>query len=321
MQRAGALFAGPAVSSRDWLPLAHGVARQHGPFAVTPLAVDHSAFESYALLVEAGGRRLLYSGDLRAHGRKPRMWRDLVMKPPRDIHALVMEGTTLSRPAAPLITERDVELGLTRTFRETSGAALACYSGHNVDRLVSVFRAARRARRELIVDLYGAAIAAASRATIPQPGWQHVRVLVPHSQRRRIIQREAFGDLARLAQRRVFADELRAEPGRFVVTMRGSMTRDLDRADCLQGAHAIWSMWPGYLHNEQGRRLRQWLQERKIPLSRLHASGHAAPPDLAALASAIRPTQLVPIHTESPEQYTDLGSNATLRADDEWWDV
>jgi ribonuclease J len=42
-----------------------------GPFTVTPYLVDHSTFDSYALLVEAGGRRLLYSGDLRAHGRKP----------------------------------------------------------------------------------------------------------------------------------------------------------------------------------------------------------------------------------------------------------
>ncbi|MBN1334324.1 MAG: hypothetical protein JXB39_00025 [Deltaproteobacteria bacterium] len=40
-----------------------------GPFTVTALPVDHSAPDAQALLVEAGGRRLLYSGDLRAHGR------------------------------------------------------------------------------------------------------------------------------------------------------------------------------------------------------------------------------------------------------------
>ena len=36
-----------------------------GPFKLTPYLVDHSAFDSYAFLIEAGGKRLFYSGDLR----------------------------------------------------------------------------------------------------------------------------------------------------------------------------------------------------------------------------------------------------------------
>lgn len=36
-----------------------------GPFTVTPFLVDHSAFDAYALLIEAAGRRLFYSGDIR----------------------------------------------------------------------------------------------------------------------------------------------------------------------------------------------------------------------------------------------------------------
>ena len=36
-----------------------------GPFRITPLLVDHSAFDAYALLVEADGRRLCNSGDFR----------------------------------------------------------------------------------------------------------------------------------------------------------------------------------------------------------------------------------------------------------------
>lgn len=44
----------------------HRSALQLGPFTVTPYLVDDSAFDAYALLVEAVGRRVLYSGDLRA---------------------------------------------------------------------------------------------------------------------------------------------------------------------------------------------------------------------------------------------------------------
>ena len=44
-----------------------------GPFRVTPLLVDHSAFDAYALVVEAEGKRVFYSGDFRAHGRAGRV--------------------------------------------------------------------------------------------------------------------------------------------------------------------------------------------------------------------------------------------------------
>jgi ribonuclease J len=73
-------------------PLSEGETLRRGPFAITPRLVDHSAFEAYALLVEAGGRRLFYSGDFRAHGRKPGAWRRLLDDPPRPVHAHLATG-------------------------------------------------------------------------------------------------------------------------------------------------------------------------------------------------------------------------------------
>jgi ribonuclease J len=67
-----------------------------GPFEVTPYLVDHSAFDAYALLVEADGGRLLYSGDLRLHGRKSKAMKALIATPPPDLDVLVLEGTALS---------------------------------------------------------------------------------------------------------------------------------------------------------------------------------------------------------------------------------
>lgn len=52
------------------IEFSNGMTLQFGPFRVTPHLVDHSAYDAYALEVEADGRRLFYSGDIRAHGRK-----------------------------------------------------------------------------------------------------------------------------------------------------------------------------------------------------------------------------------------------------------
>uniref|UniRef100_UPI001C5CADBA hypothetical protein n=1 Tax=Escherichia fergusonii TaxID=564 RepID=UPI001C5CADBA len=65
---------------------------------ITPYLADHSAFDAYSLLVEAHGKRAFYSGDIRAHGRKARLFENLVEHPPQAIDVLLLEGTTLSRP-------------------------------------------------------------------------------------------------------------------------------------------------------------------------------------------------------------------------------
>lgn len=45
-----------------------GRAIQVGKLTVTPLLVDHSAFDSYMFLIEGSGKRVLHTGDFRTHG-------------------------------------------------------------------------------------------------------------------------------------------------------------------------------------------------------------------------------------------------------------
>ena len=95
-----------------------------GPFTITPFLVDHSAFDAYALLVEADGRRVYYSGDFRAHGRKAGLVDRIIEHPPRDIDVLMMEGTTLGRSGSGegAETEADLERRFADAFGATRGA-------------------------------------------------------------------------------------------------------------------------------------------------------------------------------------------------------
>lgn len=76
--------------------LISGVSFNLGPFKITPYLVDHSAYDAYSLLVEADGRRLLYSGDLRMHGRKSMLSKNLGEKLSGKVDTLILEGTTIS---------------------------------------------------------------------------------------------------------------------------------------------------------------------------------------------------------------------------------
>ena len=295
-----------------------------GPFELTPYLVDHSAFDAYALLVKAGGRRLFYSGDLRAHGRKASLFERLLAHPP-SVHTLILEGTRVDERGSGergAVSEHDVEEQALAVFRHAPGAALAIYSPQNLDRLVTLYRASKRAGRLFVLDLYAAAITAASgRETIPQASWSDVRVFVPQRQRVRVKETEEFERIAAVRSARLFPEELAALRDCSVITFRSSMLAELDRTECLAGAEALWSMWPGYLERPSGIALRDRLAELGIPLTIAHASGHATVGDLERLVAALRPERVVPIHTATPERFSELFAGAELHADGEWWPV
>jgi ribonuclease J len=294
-----------------------------GPFTITPFLVDHSAFDAYALLVSVGGKQVLYSGDLRGHGRKAALFERLVAAPPPGVDVLLLEGTNLHRSAAvPALTEHEVEEQYLEICRSTDGMVLACYSAQNVDRLVSIFRAARRAGRILILDLYTAAIARATgHETIPQTSWNGVRVYVPLNQRVKVKRSGEFERVNWIRHRRIFPEELSELAGDAVFTFRASMATELERAGCLTDAHAVWSLWPGYLDEPPGGQLRGWFAERGIPLSVVHSSGHASVADLQRFAAAVNARVVVPVHSWHPERYNQHFLNVRRRADGEWWTV
>lgn len=296
-----------------------------GPFRVTPYLMDHSAFDAYALLVEASGQRLFYSGDLRAHGRKSRLFERFLSEPPGDIDELLLEGTNVrdQRADAVGLSEREVEEQLVRILQLADGMVLACYSPQNIDRLVSLYRACRRTGRRLVLDLYAADVARATGLpdTIPQAEWDGVDVFVPQSQRVRVKNAGAFDRIERVRDHRIYPQDLAARAPRSVVTFRASMGRELERAKCLTGAVAVWSMWPGYLERESGTRLIDWFDRMGIPWNSIHSSGHAPVPDLQRFAETVAARQVVPIHTGAPQRFRELFENVRLHRDGDWWSV
>lgn len=300
--------------------LEDGKAFEVGPFRVTPYLADHSAYDAYSLLIEAGERRLFYTGDLRAHGRKPGAFQRLLDAPPRPLHALLLEGTQIGRDQRESLSEDQLELALAEAMKNTAGAVLACYSGQNIDRLVTVFRAAKRAGRTLVLDLYTALLARATgRATIPQAEWEGVRVFLPHSQRARVIRQQVFELTDSVRAKRIYPEELQAKAPELVISFRASMIGDLERANCLGDARLIWSLWPGYL--EPGDAIDRFATRHQIRVAVLHSSGHAAVADLERLAAALAAERVVPIHTAAPERFREHFERAEPHEDGTWWEV
>jgi len=306
-----------------------------GPFTITPYLADHSAYDAFSLLVQAGGRSLFYTGDIRGHGRKASAFERLLADPPSPVHAILMEGTSFrildaepdegATDLAPL-TESEVELELADTLKATSGLVVVLGSAQNIDRLVTVYRAALRSDRDLVVDLYTADIAAATgRPSIPAVGdaWPRVHVYAPLRQRVRVKESGEFDRVERVKDRRLFAEQLRERAGELVLfgAYQGEIP-SLIRDGLLTGGAVVWSMWDGYLEEPSGQRLQKVLQSANVPLIQHHTSGHATPADLVRLVEAMKPDVVVPIHTEALDVYASaVGEVVQPHADGTWWTV
>jgi ribonuclease J len=298
---------------------------QVGPFHITPYLVDHSAYDAYALLVEANGRRLFYSGDLRAHGRKAALFERLVAHPPWPIHAMLMEGSSLGRlqPDQAFPSEAEIEAQMVERFRQP-GFVGVCASAQNIDRVVSIYRACKRTGRTLVLDLYALEVMAATgNEHIPHAGWQNLTAYVPEYQRRQIKAIERFDIVDRYRGHRIYREALRNIIGRAVMLFRPAMVSDIDlMPGAWTDARMIWSQWDGYLQTEASRAFQTKLLGRGVPLEVIHTSGHASIVDLKRLADAMAPDVLVPVHTFDGGRYPELFGGNVIRPDDgDWWEV
>lgn len=293
-----------------------------GPFAITPMLVDHSAYDAHALLIEADGKRVLYSGDFRAHGRKSQQMESLFTRPPPDIDVLLMEGTTLGREtdAAPQ-TESELEAEIATSVKETQGLVLAYFSAQNVDRLVTFYRAAIRSGRSLIIDVYTACLLdAVERPSLPSTGAENIRIFLPQRQKRQIIRGKGFDRVEPYRSRRIYPDEIAQHPERWLMMFRGSMTQDLEVMNCCADGKLIYSLWPGYLDRGE-EDIRGWSQRQRMRFEVQHTSGHAHFRDLKRFVEAMAPKTLVPIHTLHPKRYAELYPTFRVLPDYTWLDI
>jgi len=305
------------------MDLKHRIPINLEPFTVTPYLVDHSAYDSYAFLIEADGKRLFYSGDFRGHGRKGKLLKSLLEHPPKDIDVLLMEGSTLGRidSSDSYPTEDDLEHRLAAILTKSQGAALFWCSGQNIDRLVTAYRACRKAGREFVADMYTASVLRAiGNPRLPQPGWRGFSVYLPWYQKKMIIQKKLFDFAGSFKNFRIYPEHLRELAGNSMILFRPSMRFEFEKEKCLDQATLIYSLWSGYLEDEQYSGFLDWLKKMNIPLIQCHTSGHAPLADLKKLANAISPKMLVPIHTFNPEIYDDHFNNVVLKNDGQWWE-
>lgn len=288
-------------------------------FTITPYLVDHSAVDSYGFLIEAEGKRVFYSGDFRAHGRKPVLFDKMVSDPPKNIDLLFMEGTMMQRRNDDFPTEPDVERKIYETIRDQGNISFLISSSQNIDRIVSAYRACKRAHKTLVIDIYTAWVLEQIKlvsGSVPAMDWDLVKVYASHSQDSKLSEHpDFFGDFRRRVYKyRVRREELQANPPGFLFFGKMSHFKIIDLYKGDKPVNVIYSQWLGYLSGSKddyygAEAISAYRKDPQVNFVYAHTSGHATVEDLQRFAGALKPNMLVPVHTEYSKIFHELFQN------------
>jgi ribonuclease J len=320
MLMAGSIFSGQVKLPRERCrTLALGRPVLIGDISVTAFPVDHSAYDGVALLIEADGRRLLYSGDLRLHGRRTNLAPALVAAVTRaPVDVLVMEGTHFSGHRKRGVTEMELEDEIFEQVQGAQGLVLAIFSPMHVDRLLSFYQAARRAGRTFVVDPYGAIVLhlVHGRDGLPLPRARAgVRVLY-NVHFEQTWEKRNLGKIHRMfTKARIEMAEILAKPARHAMLFRTSMLpRDFqDRLPAK--VRCLYSYWHGYLEQPEWAALKTKLAAVGGDFIECHTSGHIFADDIVEFVKSINARVVIPIHTNAPSVFKEHFSNVLLLKD------
>jgi ribonuclease J len=297
-----------------------------GPFRITPYLTDHSAFDAHMILVEVGGKRILYSGDFRRTGRKQKLVDRMLKHPPEDIDILLLEGTCLGRTDS-FPTETELEEEFASLFRTVPGRVFVTWSAQNIDRTVTIYRACKKTGRALVLDLYSLDVLkrlGEHSSHIPQLEWKEVSGVFTAGINRMYKDGNRMDDRAFVNEcfesRMAFGAAL-LETGSHnnVIMLRPSLLRDYEKKGVKLRDEDAWifSMWPGYLQEPEFKKVWGRFKNAGARIETVHTSGHASREDLMEFASSIAASNLIPIHSFDWDKHTESFANMKRLQDGE----
>lgn len=259
-----------------------------GNIHIRPLVIDHSAADSYMFVIEAEGKRVLYTGDFQMHGLRHHILEKLVNTYIGEVDVLITEGTSLSRDGDECISEAAVLEDISSYIQDGKYVFVMC-SSTNIDRIMGIWQN-MPTDKVLICDAYQKKIL----DTVINNVYYESSLYRRHD--------------SPLVLNKGPYPKYYMDHG-FVSLVRGteyfiSHIKEFPKDD----VRIIYSMWTGYI--EENLLLKNLLNT--YPFYICHASGHVSKDDLVQLIELVDPDIVIPVHTDIPERLERIVPNTTV---------
>lgn len=292
-----------------------------GSLEVHPIHVDHSIPGAYGFIIYTSAGPVVYTGDVRLHGARPEMTRELVSeaKAAKPV-ALICEGTR--------IIDVPMEESEPRVFREANALVakhqnapvFADFNFKDMDRVRTFYRIAKENGRKLVVKLkdcyYLKYLSQDSSLGIPNYDDKDVVIYKPKQVSGTYADGDYYGEdaaFASLPNAKTAAD-ISQNPSRYLCALGYFSFASLIDIKPPAGTLYIHSASEPYdeemVLNQE--RVDNWLGKFGMERHQIHCSGHAKGADLFSIVKEIGAKMLFPIHTEHPEMYVRATRDMTV---------
>ena len=258
-----------------------------GDMRVTPYSIDHSACDSYLFLIEAEGKRLLYTGDYRMHGFRGHAIPKILKKIGK-VDALITEGTTLSRPDTPPDSERTLQQKV-REYMEKYKYVFVLCASTNLERICAFSKAVPKGKY-FICDDYQKEL-----LELIENHWGC------YSELYRDIKKTTYGENIK---------EKLKEKGFLMMVRDNRKFREIIKKFNPENSIILYSMWDGY-RTKPGSTIPSFLSLAGT-WETLHTSGHASHSDIKEVITLSCPDIVIPMHSDNPSLLQSLCPKAKV---------
>lgn len=265
-----------------------------GEIEIKPYLCDHSSYDSYMIEIKKGEDTVLYTGDFRSNGRKS--FASLLGKLPSIVNTLIVEATNDKEYNH---TERYLEEKALKIMQKHD-KVFFLQSRLNIDRLVSFYRATKRAEKPFIMGIGSAEIARIG-DTIPNPqGFSDCYTYL----KSRANKFEYTNSKDKYKQKLIGRGQI-AGMEKFSMQVMSSMGEYLEKLNSirsLKGSALIYSMWQGYKQSASVGEFLETVTKLGIEIVELHVSGHADAQARKMLIERVNPKDVITVHKENNVQ-------------------
>ena len=292
----------------DWRITPAGGRVKVGRLEVEPFPVDHSIPWASGFLIHTSEGSVAYTGDFRAHGPRAKDTHDfLAAAGGARPSALIIEGTRAGPDPRKNFTEAGVREGVDRILEARQRLAIVSCYPRDVDRLTTLYQAARAADREFVISAKTAhlltTIAPLLPAGAPVPGRSEGLLVYRRTKKVYYRWERVFEDGA------VDADHVRRRGKELLLQLDLPHFAELIDIRPDRGSAYIHSMSEPFSEDDvDDQVLHNWVDHFGLGFHQFHASGHCSGRELIEISDAMDPKAIVPVHTEHPEAFTQARS-------------
>jgi ribonuclease J len=302
-----------------------------GDFHIRSAPVDHSLPGASGYIAENGEDTIVYTGDLRFHGRQPELTEKFVKEAKKsNPTVMISEGTRINRYEN--ITEIDIEENAVENVSNSKGLVVVNFPVRDLDRLITFYKVAQDTDRQLVVSLKQAYIL----NLFTGQGYPEIEDVMIYQPRKGwgLVGNDHFACLdyewictPEIDSKQVMRDyktwerdyldwpntinykDLQEDPEDYIFRCDFFELKELIDIKPEKGIYIKSSTEPFDEQMEiDEKKVKRWLNLFNLTLEKggFHASGHANGAELLNMIREINPEKLYPVHTDHVESFDFL---------------